>query len=39
MQGLQTLQKSRLIVTEKMSFVKKNRKNLITKIKSKNKLG
>ena len=30
-QGLQSLQKSRVIVTGKTSFVKKNRKNLITK--------
>ena len=36
MQGLQALQKSRVIVTGKMSFVKKNKENQITKIKSRN---
>ena len=36
MQGLQALQKSRVVVTGNMSFVRKNQENQITKIKSRN---
>ena len=36
MQGLQALQKSRVVVTGNMSFVRKNQENQITKIKYRN---